>query len=83
MKGLHHSVIEIKDTENDKIDRILVFLKPGHSKIDLAAARSDAHTILQRVKVHRKLPPQLTDKLFISSILLFGAVLIIRAILLG
>ena len=56
MKGLHHSVIEIKDTENTNIDKILVFLKPQRQKIDIVTTRKEAHEILQKVKIKKQLP---------------------------
>ena len=51
MKGLQHSVIEIKDTENKNIEKILVFLSPHQQKIDVAATRKEAQEILQKVKI--------------------------------
>ena len=56
MKGLHHSVIEIKDTENTNIDKILVFLKPQRQKIDVATTRKEAQEILQKVKLKKQFP---------------------------
>ena len=57
MKGLHHSVIEIKDTENSNIDKILVFLKPQRQKIDVGTTRKEAQEILQKVKIRPKIQP--------------------------
>ena len=56
MKGLHHSVIEIKDTENSNIEKILVFLKPHRQKIDVGATRKEAQEILRKVKIRERLP---------------------------
>ena len=81
MKGLQHNVIEIKDTDNEKIEKILVFLKPGQNKIDVACAGQEARDILQKVKVRRKPPRWLTDRRFISSVFIFGLVLIILAVI--
>lgn len=56
MRGLQHNVIEIKDTENDEIERILVFLKPGTHTINVSNTGQEAKDILQKVKVRRSLP---------------------------
>ena len=56
MKGLQHSVIEIKDTQNSEIEKILVFLRPGEHKIDVDSTRKDAQEILQKVKIRKKVP---------------------------
>ena len=56
MKGLHHSVIEIKDTENTNIEKILVFLKPQRQKIDVNTTRKEAQEILQKVKIRDRIP---------------------------
>ena len=55
MKGLHHSVIEIKDTQHSEIEKILVFLSPGRNKIDVDSATQDARDILQKVKFRHRL----------------------------
>ena len=54
MKGLQHNVIEINDPRNKDIEKILVFLKPGMNKIEIAGTRQDAEDILQKVRVCRK-----------------------------
>ncbi len=56
MKGLHHSVIEIKDTENKNIEKILVFLSPHQQKIDVDTTRKEAQEILQKVKIRDRVP---------------------------
>ena len=56
MKGLQHSVIEIKDTENKNIEKILVFLSPHQQKIDVDATRKEAQEILQKVKIRDRVP---------------------------
>ena len=56
MKGLHHSVIEIKDTENNNIEKILVFLKPQRQNIDVGTTRKEAQEILQKVKIKDRIP---------------------------
>ena len=63
MKGLRHNVIEINDTENKDIERILVFLKPSASDVAVMNTRAEATKILQELEVkktnrffaHRKL----------------------------
>lgn len=56
MHGLQHNVIEIKDTRNEDIERILIFLRPGEHKINVDATRKDAQDILRKVKVKRARP---------------------------
>lgn len=56
MHGLQHNVIEIKDTRNDDIERILIFLRPGEHKINVDATRKDAQDILQKVRIRRAKP---------------------------
>lgn len=56
MHGLQHNVIEIKDTRNEDIERILIFLRPGEHKINVDATRKDAQDILRKVKVKRTRP---------------------------
>ncbi|MBQ9845527.1 MAG: hypothetical protein IJO54_05535 [Oscillospiraceae bacterium] len=51
MKGLKHNVIEINDTQNDNIDRILVFLKPQASDVAVMTTRAEAAKILQELEV--------------------------------
>ena len=69
MKGLHHSVIEIKDTQNREIEKILVFLRPGDHKIDVDATRQDAQEILQKVKITQRLPRLLpATRLFLRAV---------------
>ncbi|MBQ8603278.1 MAG: hypothetical protein IJ410_00330 [Oscillospiraceae bacterium] len=81
MKGLQHNVIEIKDTQNEGIDRILVFLKPGQNKIDVESTGREARDILSKVKVRRKMPRWLSDKRFIFSVLGFSFFLIVLALI--
>lgn len=81
MKGLQHEVIEIKDTQNEGIDRILVFLKPGRNKIDMDRAGQDARDLLKKVKVRKKMPKWLTDRRFIASVAAFGVAMIILALI--
>ncbi len=53
MKGLQHDVIEIRETDSEEIEKILVFLKPGEHKINVSATRAEAADILQRVKIKK------------------------------
>ncbi len=66
MKGLRHNVIEINDTENKDIERILVFLKPQASDVAVMTTRAEANKILQdlEVKKVRRFSP--TAKLWIA-----------------
>ena len=53
MKGLRHNVIEINDTENKDIERILVFLKPSASDVAVMNTRAEASKILQDLEVKK------------------------------
>ena len=53
MKGLRHNVIEINDTNNDNIERILVFLKPQAADVALAATRAQATQLLQELEIKK------------------------------
>ena len=53
MKGLRHNVIEINDTGNENIERILVFLKPQTAEIVLAATRAQATKLLADLEVKK------------------------------
>lgn len=73
MKGLQHNVIEIKDTQNSEIEKILVFLRPGQHKISLDNTRKDAQEILQKVNIRRQRPrlfshPRLWFMLFWAAV---------------
>ena len=54
MRGLQHNVIEINDTENTDIEKILIFLRPGQHKITVDNTRQDAAEILKKVKVRKR-----------------------------
>lgn len=78
MRGLKHNVIEINDTENENIEKILVFLKPHTPEIALAATRAQATQLLSQLEVrstkkHRPRPIALAA---------LGAALALAAILL-
>ena len=53
MKGSHHNVIEINDTQNDSIDRILVFLKPEAKDVAVMTTRAQAAEILKELDVKK------------------------------
>lgn len=60
MKGLQHKVIEINDTNNTEIEKILVFLKPGQQQINVANTRAQAQELLSQITVTKKkktIPP--------------------------
>ena len=69
MRGLQHNVIEIKDTENTNIDKILVFLKPHRQQIDVKTTRKEAQEILQKVKIRDKAPSFKFDLRLIAMVL--------------
>ncbi len=60
MKGLQHKVIEIHDTKNKEIEKILVFLKPGDHSVNVANTRKDAQAILENLKIKKREKPILT-----------------------
>ena len=53
MKGLRHNVIEINDTNNDNIERILVFLKPQAADVAISATRAQATQLLQELEIKK------------------------------
>lgn len=53
MKGLRHNVIEINDTENDNIDRILVFLKPQAEKVAITTTRAQATQLIKELEIKK------------------------------
>lgn len=77
MKGLHHSVIEIKDTQNSEIEKILVFLRPGQHKIDVETTRKEAQEILQKVKISQRIPNpgNRTKLIFLTAFIALGVAL--------
>lgn len=77
MHGLQHNVIEIKDTDNSEIERILVFLRPGEHKINVDMTRRDARDILRKVKIKRK--P--VKKIPLTAALVAGVALLAAAVL--
>lgn len=53
MKGLKHNVIEICDTQNDSIDKILVFLKPEAANVALMTTRAQATEMIKELDVKK------------------------------
>ena len=75
MKGLRHNVIEINDTNNDNIERILVFLKPQATDVALAATRAQATQLLQELEIKKS--RRLSKKqLFIMGIVAVAVIMI-------
>ena len=60
VKGLRHNVIEINDTDNDNIERILVFLKPQATEVAIAASRVQSSQLLKEleIKKSRRITPK-------------------------
>ena len=80
MKGLKHNVIEICDTDNDNIDKILVFLKPEAANVALMTTRAQAAEMLKELDVKK------TAKIWRSPKVLWGiaaaaAIIVLAAIL--
>ncbi|MBQ7283299.1 MAG: hypothetical protein IJW74_00370 [Oscillospiraceae bacterium] len=53
MKGLQHNVIEINDTQNDNIDKILVFLKPEAANVALMTTRTQATELIKELDIRK------------------------------
>ena len=53
MKGLQHNVIEINDTQNDNIDKILVFLKPEADNVALMTTRTQATELIKELDIRK------------------------------
>ncbi|MBE6894238.1 MAG: hypothetical protein E7483_01325 [Ruminococcaceae bacterium] len=53
MKGLKHNVIEINDTQNDNIDKILVFLKPEAANVALMTTRAQAAELIKELDIKK------------------------------
>lgn len=79
MKGLHHSVIEIKDTENKNVEKILIFLKPGENSFTVSDAEMDASDILKKVRIRKNFKAHFSNQkslLLLLALILFSAILI-------
>ena len=74
MKGLHHSVIEIKDTQSREIEKILVFLRPGQRQIDVDTTRKEAQEILRKVRIGDRIHPSLPRLKIVMLIMALAAV---------
>lgn len=79
MKGLHHNVIEIKDTQSSEIEKILVFLRPGQRQIDVDTTRKEAQEILRKVRIGDRIHPRLPR---LKIVMLIAALTAVLAILL-
>ena len=82
MKGLRHNVIEINDTENKDIERILVFLKPSASDVAVMNSRAEAAKILQELEVKKTNRFYASEKmwLWLGGFLLVAAVIFALAV---
>lgn len=82
MRGLQHNVIEIQDTENKNIEKVLVFLKPQAEKVTVNSARSEVQQLLKEIdvtSVREKFP--LWTKLLIAGAALVALAIIILLII--
>lgn len=78
MKGLKHNVIEINDTDNANIERILVFLKPQAEKVSVMTTRKEANLLLKELDIKKvKEKPSKRSKLawFVAAAILFAILL--------
>lgn len=80
MKGLRHNVIEIKDTENDNIEKILVFLKPHAGDVALMTTRAEATELLKELEV-KKCRPVLQKKWLWSAVAVAVAALLLLTVM--
>ena len=71
------TILEINDTENKDIERILVFLKPSASDVAVMNTRAEATKILQDLEVKK------TNRFYASKKLWgwIGAVLLVAAVI--
>ena len=79
VKGLRRNVIEINDTDNENIERILVFLKPQAAEVAIGSTRAQAAQLLQELeikKVHRFGRKQLWAALAVAAVLAVTAIVI-------
>ena len=53
VKGLRRNVIEINDTDNENIERILVFLKPQAADVAIGSTRAQATQLLQELEIKK------------------------------
>lgn len=51
MHGLQHKVIEINVPNSEDIEKVLVFLRPGEHKINVANTRLEAQELLSSFSV--------------------------------
>ena len=82
MKGLKHNVIEICDTQNDNIDKILVFLKPEATNVALMTTRAQATEMLKELDIKKtgrmwKNPKVLWSVVVVGIILTLGVILFV------
>ena len=82
MKGLKHNVIEICDTQNDNIDKILVFLKPEATNVALMTTRAQATEMLKELDIKKtgrmwKNPKILWSVVAVGIILTLGIILFV------
>ena len=82
MKGLKHNVIEICDTQNDNIDKILVFLKPEATNVALMTTRAQATEMLKELDIKKtgrmwKNPKVLWSVVAVTIILTLGVILFV------
>ncbi len=78
MKGLKHNVIEINDTQNEAIDRILVFLKPDATDIAVMSTRAQATALLKELDLQKvsKKPKHINIALGITAVVAITALLL-------
>ena len=49
MKGVNRKVIEINEPDNEYIERVLVFVKPGKEKVKVSTYKAEAESFVSRL----------------------------------
>ncbi|MEG1895372.1 MAG: hypothetical protein RR162_03955 [Oscillospiraceae bacterium] len=82
MRGLKHNVIEINDTDNANIERILVFLTPQAEKVSVMTTRQEASRLLKQLDIKKvKDKPKFSLKLLLFALFAALAIILLLIIL--
>lgn len=71
MKGVHKYVVEIVETQNEDIERVLVFLKPGGNAVRLGQGQQAAEKYAMGLVTWRRrlLSPEAALRLALGAML--------------
>ncbi|MEG0091400.1 MAG: hypothetical protein RR846_07695 [Oscillospiraceae bacterium] len=82
MRGLKHNVIEINDTDNANIERILVFLTPQAEKVSVMTTRQEASRLLKQLDIKKiKAKPKFNLKFLLFCLGCAAAAILLLIIL--